>query len=242
VVVGALVGVLVYLLVAGTSSDNTTYSAATPTSTTAAALSSAKVYQTILPSLVLVQSQHDGGSPADENALGSGVVIDKSGEIMTAYHVVSGASSIDVTFADGTKTTAQIASSAPANDIAVLAPDNPPSVIVPAVLGGGAVKVGDPTYSAGNPLGLTGTFTAGVISGLDRSVPLASGTGTLQGVIQFDAAVNPGSSGGPLLNAKGQVIGIVTGLANPTNQNVFIGVGFAVPIATAGGAANEPPQ
>jgi S1-C subfamily serine protease len=102
--------------------------------------------------------------------------------------------------------------------------------------------VGDEAFSAGNPLGLTGSFTAGVISGLDRTVPLQGGGGTLKGVLQFDAAVNPGSSGGPLLNRDGQVIGVVTGLANPDNENAFVGIGFAVPITAAGGAANAPRQ
>ena len=109
---------------------------------------------------------------------------------------------------------------------------------MPAVLGGGA-QIGDETFAVGHPLGLVGSLSAGVISGLDRSFPLANGR-TLAGMIQFDAAVNPGNSGGPLLNRNGQVIGIVTGLANPAGDDYFIGIGFAVPIGTAGGAAGAP--
>jgi S1-C subfamily serine protease len=99
--------------------------------------------------------------------------------------------------------------------------------------------VGDEVFAVGHPLGLVGTLTAGVVSGLDRSFRAPDGH-TLTGLIQFDAAVNPGNSGGPLLNQQGQVIGIVTGLANPTGADDFVGIGFAVPIATAGGAAGAP--
>jgi S1-C subfamily serine protease len=204
---------------------------------------SAKVYRKILPSLVLVQVQPTSTPDPTAETIGSGTVINAGGQILTAYHVVRDAATIDVVFADGTKSSATVVASDPSNDIAVLQPDQEPSVVVPAVLGSDrSVRVGDEAFSAGNPLGLTGSFTAGVISGLDRTVPLQGGGGTLKGVLQFDAAVNPGSSGGPLLNRDGQVIGVVTGLANPDNENVFVGIGFAVPITAAGGAANAPRQ
>jgi S1-C subfamily serine protease len=114
-------------------------------------------------------------------------------------------------------------------------------VIVPAVIGGG-VKVGDDTYSVGNPLGLVDSLTAGVVSALDRSIDREDGSGPLDGLIQFDAAVNPGSSGGPLLNRSGQVVGIVTALANPSGQRFFVGIGFAVPITGGGGGGGRVPQ
>ena len=104
---------------------------------------------------------------------------------------------------------------------------------MPAVLGGG-VQVGDETYAVGHPLGFVDSLTAGVVSGLDRSVKADDGK-TLRGLIQFDAAVNPGNSGGPLLNRGGQVVGIVTALANPGRSDAFIGIGFAVPIGGVGG-------
>jgi S1-C subfamily serine protease len=205
----------------------------------AAPATSAVVYQQILPSIVEIQTD----DPAQKSAgtgLGAGVIVNRNGAIMTAYHVVEGAKRVRVSFVDGTKSTATIASSDPANDIAVLMPAQGPETIVPAVLGGGA-RVGDEAYAVGHPLGLAGTLTSGVISGLDRTVDGKNGT-KLRGLIQFDAAVNPGNSGGPLLNRGGQVIGIVTALANPSRDGYFIGIGFAVPIGTAGGAANVPPK
>jgi len=239
----ALVGVLVYVVVGPSTGTTKSATTAAPTTTTTSAITSAAVYQAILPSLVLIQAEPAAGAAAGVQTIGSGVVINAAGQIMTAYHVVGDASNIQVTFADGTKSVAAITSSEPDNDIAVLQAAQAPSVIVPAVLGNdGNLRIGDEAFSAGNPLGLTASFAGGVISGLNRTIPLGSGAGQLHGVIQFDAAVNPGSSGGPLLNRLGQVIGIVTGLANPTDQNVFIGVGFAVPISTAGGAAHAPPQ
>ena len=197
---------------------------------------SVAVYEAIRPPLVAVQIQRSG-APGSRPGLGSGVIVNAEGEILTSLHVVEGAAGITVSFADGSESPAAVTASDPDHDIAVLTPARLPEVVVPAVLGGGA-QVGDEVFAVGHPLGLVGSLSAGVISGLDRSFPLANGR-TLAGMIQFDAAVNPGNSGGPLLNRNGQVIGIVTGLANPSGDN-FIGIGFAVPIGTAGGAAGAP--
>lgn len=198
---------------------------------------SVTVYQAIVPPLVVVEAQRPGGA-GGRSGTGSGVIVNTDGEILTSLHVVEGAASITVSFSDGTKSPAAISSTDAAHDIAVLAPARLPEVVVPAVLGGGT-RVGDEVFAVGHPLGLVGSLSAGVVSGLDRSFPLANGR-TLGGMIQFDAAVNPGNSGGPLLNRNGQVIGIVTGLANPAGDDEFIGIGFAVPIETAGGAAGAP--
>ena len=187
-------------------------------------------YRTILPSLVRVTTK--------KGSLGAGVVVNDDGTIFTALHVVEDGSPVSIEFLDGTQSPASIARREPDRDIAVLAIRDRPELIVPAVLGGGA-QVGNPVFSAGNPLGLRDTLTAGVVSGLDRSTGVQGGK-TLHGLIQFDAAVNPGNSGGPLLNRAGQVIGIVTGLANPSKQPYFIGIGFAVPIQVAGGAGGGP--
>jgi S1-C subfamily serine protease len=198
------------------------------------------VYDTILPSLVLIRSERPHTTTEDGSGLGSGVIINADGSILTSLHVVDGATTLRVTFADGTESAATIASSDPAHDSAVLTAATPPQVIVPAVMGG-AGRVGDEAFAVGHPLGLRNSLTAGVISGFGRSIPLEKG-GTLTGLIQFDAAVNPGNSGGPLLNRNGEVIGIVTALADPSEDGYFIGIGFAVPIAAAGGAAGAPPQ
>ncbi len=192
------------------------------------------VYEAIRPPLVLIQSERRGVGPG-RSGIGSGVIVNDQGDILTSLHVVDGAASIKVTFSDGTESPASVKSADPNHDIAVLAPARLPQVVVPAVLGGGA-QIGDETYAVGHPLGLVGSLSAGVISGLDRSFPMANGR-TLEGMIQFDAAVNPGNSGGPLLNRDGHVIGIVTGLANPAGDDHFAGIGFAVPIRTAGGGA-----
>jgi S1-C subfamily serine protease len=197
----------------------------------------ASAYRRILPSLVTVTAS-GAGSAAATSALGAGVVINAEGSVLTALHVVEEGKVIQVRFADGTLANAKIANRLPENDIAVLGVDRLPEVTVPAVMGGGA-QVGDAVFPVGNPLGLRGSLTSGVVSALNRSTRIEGGQ-TLRRLIQFDAAVNPGNSGGPLLDRDGHVIGIVTALANPSRQPYFIGIGFAVPIATAAGAAGGP--
>lgn len=204
---------------------------------------SALVYQTIMPSIVYIRV-HAGeeGSENELNGLGTGVVINTSGHILTSLHVVEGAEQITLTFADGTQALGALIAAQPENDIAVLAASEQPELLVPAVLGNpNSLRVGDEAFVVGHPLGLYGSMSSGVISGFDRSFRKPNSDETLEGLIQIDAAVNPGNSGGPLLNRYGQVVGIVTGLVNPTDQDVFIGIGFAVPITAAGGAAGMPP-
>ena len=195
------------------------------------------VFTAILPSLVLIQT--DGaGARAEGSGIGSGVIIRDDGSILTAHHVIEGARSITVTFADGTESNAEVLGVFP-NDLAVLRAAQGPELIVPAVLGGG-VQVGDETFAVGNPLGLVASLSAGVVSALNRTITPSGGGTPLTGLIQFDAAVNPGSSGGPLLNRNGQVVGIVTALANPVKERSFTGVGFAVPLGTGGGPGGLP--
>jgi S1-C subfamily serine protease len=205
---------------------------------------SEKVYEQIQPSLVLIEATPTNRSAgSDEEHVGSGVVVDQAGDILTSLHVVAGSSAIVVTFADGTSSPAAIAAQQPDHDIAVLQAARPPNPIVPAVLGNpAAVRIGDEAYAVGNPFGLAGSISAGVISARDRSFKVESSGRTIDGLFQIDAAVNPGNSGGPLLNRDGQVIGIVTALINPTEEKVFIGIGLAVPIDVAGGAAGLPPD
>ncbi|HTS15258.1 MAG TPA: trypsin-like peptidase domain-containing protein, partial [Candidatus Sulfotelmatobacter sp.] len=204
-------------------------------------------YAAIRPSLVLIQTKTPGASTAPGasatpgEALGSGFILDAQGEIMTSLHVVADATAIQVTFADGTSAAATIVTRAPDQDIAVLQPAQLPANVTPATLGNPrTMQVGSDAYVVGNPFGLTGSMSAGVVSGLDRDFQEPDGGPVLHGLIQVDAAINPGASGGPLVDQAGRVVGVVTGLVNPTSQDVFIGIGFAVPINVAGGAAGLP--
>jgi S1-C subfamily serine protease len=206
------------------------------------------VYRAVLPSVVLVRIERPSpargseGSQGLDEGVGSGVVVNLAGDILTSLHVVADATDIAVTFADGTRSPAEIVARDAANDIAVLRAANPPAEIVPATLGDpGGVREGSEAYAVGSPFGLANSMSEGVISGLGRSFLLEESGVVLRGLIQIDAAVNPGNSGGPLLDRDGHVIGIVTALLNPTGDDVSIGIGLAVPITVAGGAAGLPP-
>ncbi len=204
---------------------------------------SAQVYQAIQPSLVLIQAERDGEDGKVEKSLGSGVIIDEYGSILTSLHVVDHTKNMMISFADGTEAGGFILSSTPENDIAIVRAFNLPQVFAPAILGNpGSMRVGDEVYVVGNPFGLYGSMSAGVISGFDRHFQVPNGGPLLTGLIQFDAAANPGNSGGPLLNWEGYVIGVVTGIANPTQDSFFIGIGFAMPItmAVTGGGGSPP--
>lgn len=237
----ALVALLLYnmLLPAApplTTRDVSTSIAQAMASATPAPAYSAQVFQIIQPSLVLIQTA------GEEDGLGTGVIIDDRGDILTSLHVVAGADSITITFGDGSESPGIVMVEQPENDIAVLQALKPPAQIVPATLANPrSMRVGDEAYVVGHPLGLYNSMSAGVISGFDRSFQPTNSRVRLKGLIQIDAAVNPGNSGGPLLNRYGQVVGIVAGLVNPTEENFFVGIGFAVPITAAGGAAGMPP-
>ena len=199
-----------------------------------------QVYQIIAPSVVQIKTSTLTITGTTESGSGTGVILDQSGAILTALHVVTNSINIEVLFFDDTETQASVIATEPENDIALLRPRDLPSQVVPATLGGG-VNVGDEAFVVGNPFGLRHSLTAGVISGIGRGITNPKTGKTMQNLIQFDAAVNPGNSGGPLLDRNGEVVGIVTSLLNPTDQDVFIGIGFAVPIATAGGVGGPPP-
>ena len=203
---------------------------------------SSLVYQVIQPSLIWIQVEEKHQDARSDFGLGSGVVVDGFGNILTSLHVVDGASVINVTFADGTESEAQLVNSIPEMDIAVLQAIDTPLSVVPAVLGNpNSMQVGDEAFVVGNPYGLYSSMSTGVISGFDRVFRVSGTDLEIPGMIQIDAAVNPGNSGGPLLNRSGHVIGIVTGLINPTDDTFFIGIAFAVPINVAVGGMGEPP-
>lgn len=211
-------------------------------SATPRAAYSADVYRVIQPSIVFIQTEKTGTEGKHENFLGTGVIINSFGDILTSLHVVKGAEKITLTFADGTQAVGIIALEQPENDIAVLQASALPQLFLPATLGNpGAMDVGDEVYVVGNPYGLYSSMSAGVISGFGRVFQSPNSDQHITNVIQFDAAANPGNSGGPLLNRNGHVIGIVIGLVNPTDENFFVGIGFAVPIGTAVGGMGLPP-
>ncbi len=163
---------------------------------------------------------------------GSGSIIDKKGHILTIFHVVDGAQEVTVTLFDGSTHVATLVGADPRNDIAVLKIDVPPEkTLIPVALGDSSnLKVGMKVYAIGNPFGLERTMSMGIISSLNRSLQI-HGDWTIKSIIQIDAAVNPGNSGGPLLDSRGRLIGINTAIATATNQSA--GVGFAIPINLA---------
>lgn len=177
----------------------------------------------------------------DDLGVGTGVVIKDDGTILTNLHVVAAAPRLVVTFADGLESPAVIVSAQRDKDLAVLKPLHIPDDLQPATLGSSQnLSPGDDVVAVGFPFGLGASVSAGVISGLNRTFKPAEGP-PLTGLIQFDAAANPGNSGGPLVNMAGEVLGIVTAILNPTSVRTFIGIGFAITIENAGMALGMPP-
>jgi S1-C subfamily serine protease len=202
---------------------------------------SARVYQAVQPSLVQIETKILSPDGKEEGGRGAGVIIDENAQVLSSLHVVQNAFEIQILFMDGTRSDAQIVTSQPENDIVLLKPMQMPGQFLPAVMGNpNALRVGDEVFALGSPFGLTASETSGIVSGLNR-VYRPNKDVNLDGMIQFDAAVNPGNSGGPLVNRYGEVVGIVTGLLNPTEQNFFVGIGFAVPIDAAASAAGPNP-
>jgi serine protease DegQ len=185
------------------------------------------------------------GSPDEPHpdSIGSGVVITETGTILTALHVISSTDHYVVIFADGSKSDAEFVGSQPENDLAVLQPKRLPDELKPATLASTAnLHPGDQVVADGFPFGIGPSITAGVVSGLKREfIEPHHKDHKMTNLIQFDAAVNPGNSGGPLVNRDGEVVGIVTAIANPSGAGVFAGIGFAVPIENAARAVGENP-
>jgi S1-C subfamily serine protease len=209
-----------------------------------------KAYEAILPSVVRVQGlmdENDTGEAnpeqrAMERSLGTGVVIIDNGTILTNLHVVWGAKKIRVRFANGHESEAVMMGAQPENDLAVLKALSLPDDLEAATMRStGDLRPGDHVIAVGHPFGIGPSVSYGVVSGLKREFRSPEGEKTLTNLIQFDAAANPGNSGGPLVTMDGQVVGVVTAILNPSEQRTFIGIGFAVPIENAAAAAGMPP-
>jgi S1-C subfamily serine protease len=203
----------------------------------------AKAYEIIRPSIVRVRGmESDDEGHEIEKSVGTGVVILDKGTILTNLHVVLNASRVQVVFADGLESNATITGVRPEHDLAVLQAQTIPDDLFAATMRSTAdLALGDQVVAVGFPFGIGPSVTAGVVSGLRREFRSPEGKRLLTNLIQFDAAVNPGSSGGPLVTAEGEVVGIVTAILNPTDQGFFVGIGFAVPIENAAAAVGVPP-
>jgi serine protease DegQ len=200
----------------------------------------ARAAEIIAPSVVRVNgfsSQRDTAKDPirfEEQGVGSGVLIVETGLILTNLHVVQRSEKIVVIFQNGHESEATIVSIQPEQDIAVLQVKTLPDDPKPATMRGtGDLAPGDLVVAVGFPFGIGPSVSAGVVSGLKREFQSQEGKRTLTNLIQFDAAANPGNSGGPLVTAEGEVVGIVTGILNPSGARVFAGISFAVPIESA---------
>jgi S1-C subfamily serine protease len=216
---------------------------AVPTLTvTAGGLGAREIYRRGAPGVVYIRAEtvrtdptpfdvFDG--PQASEATGAGFVLDEEGHILTNAHVVTGATSIEVTFSDDRTVSATALGKDLDTDLALLRVDPDGLDLRPLPLGDSStVEVGDPTVAIGNPFGLERTLTTGVVSALQRRLTAPSGF-TIENVIQTDAALNPGNSGGPLLDASGRVIGVNSQIASGNGGGGSVGIGFAVPVNTA---------
>jgi S1-C subfamily serine protease len=195
-----------------------------------------EIYRAAAPGVVHItatgQTSDPFGGTQEQQAVGSGFVIDKAGHIVTNYHVVEGASSVEVSFSNNESMKAKVIGKDPATDIAVLKVNAPSRALKPLTLGDStAVRVGDQVIAIGNPLGYDRSVSSGIVSAVQRSITAPNQVSTIGHVIQTDAALNHGNSGGPLLNANGEVIGVNAQIA-PSSSNANIGIGFAIPIDT----------
>jgi 2-alkenal reductase len=195
------------------------------------------IYARVSPSVVNIDAVSAGGQGQQETSSGSGFVLDHFGHILTSAHLIQGAQSVSVTFQDGFVANAAVIGEDVFSDLAVLRVLAPDARLTPVAFGSSDhLHVGERAIAIGSPFGLSSTMTVGIISGLGRQLPSAALMGDAASdfrnpaIIQFDATINPGNSGGPLLNSRGEVIGVTTAIT--TDSGIFQGVGFAVPVST----------
>lgn len=207
----------------------------------------AQVAAIVAPSVVSIHSidteanERPPSNQISERGKGAGFVIKDDGTILTNHHIVAEAKRIMVTFADGTTSPAIVISAQPERDLAVLQPARMPEDLAAVTLAaGGQLAPGDLVVAVGFPFSLGLSVSAGIVSGLNRTFPIPGGR-PLTGLIQFDAAVNPGNSGGPLVNQNGEVVGVVTALFNPSSDGTFAGIGFAITMESAANSVGIPP-
>jgi putative serine protease PepD len=228
------------------SSHSTPTAVASPgtSNVASASLTVGQIAKASIPSVVEVdategasQSPFPGGSQGGGTAQGTGFIYDSKGDIVTNDHVISGSSSVSVKLSDGSSYKATVVGSDPSTDLAVLHIDAPASKLVPLALADSSkVSIGDGVVAIGNPFGLDGSVTSGIVSALNREIVAPDDT-PIEGAIQTDAAINHGNSGGPLLNLEGQVIGVTSQIQSDSGGND--GVGFAVPSNTVSSIASQ---
>jgi putative serine protease PepD len=219
--------------------DTTTIQPVASTGTNTSAVTSPQVvssgsvadlYDAVRPSVVKITA---ASTRVGTGGTGSGLVLDTDGHIITNYHVVQGSNQLDVALSDGTTVSASVVGSDPGNDLAVLKIDPSNLKLTPVKLGDSdAMRIGDNVVAIGNPLDLEATLTEGVISGVGRVLNSDGNSRPLRELIQTDTAINPGNSGGGLFNLNGELIGITNAIENPSGQDSFAGIGYAIPVTT----------
>ncbi|HEX5139769.1 MAG TPA: trypsin-like peptidase domain-containing protein [Dehalococcoidia bacterium] len=235
--VGAGTGAGIATLV--NNGDTTTIQPVASTGTNTSAVTSPQVvssgsvadlYDAVRPSVVKITA---ASTRVGTGGTGSGLVLDTDGHIITNYHVVQGSNQLDVALSDGTTVSASVVGSDPGNDLAVLKIDPSNLKLTPVKLGDSdAMRIGDNVVAIGNPLDLEATLTEGVISGVGRVLNSDGNSRPLRELIQTDTAINPGNSGGGLFNLNGELIGITNAIENPSGQDSFAGIGYAIPVTT----------
>ena len=240
--VAALLALFATMMIACNSDKSSAEQSPSPTaqatpSTSKDESSVPDLYDAVRPAVVRITSistTRTAFGTQQGEGLGSGIILDKDGNILTNYHVVQNANQLQVTLGDQSTASAEVVGTDPAGDLAVIKAAFPSDITLsPATLGDSdQIRTGESVIAIGNPFGLDGTVTEGIVSGLDRTLAEQQSR-PLRELIQTDAAINPGNSGGPLVDLNGEVIGVNTAIENPSGTNTFSGIGYAIPINAA---------